>query len=268
MNSRTIIALAPTGGWGRGRNNPVDPDVIAEDVIKCSEAGASVVHMHVRDENGNLSADRSTFDRAVEIIKTESDIILEASTGGLSSLTAEERIISVYNDHAELGSLNLGSLNFGDEVYKNSVPEMKFWISEMDKCNIRPSIEIFDTGHLETALYLIDNDIIKRPYNFCFIFNVRWGMSFSPAIIDYLKSKLPDESIWGAVIISTEDFSQHVSAVKKGAYFIRTGFEDSAVINGKLAESNLELVSALKKNLENSGIEIIRGNEARKIILR
>ena len=88
MKRKIIIALAPTGGWGKTENNPVDPQAIAEDVIRCVRSGASVVHLHARDEEGRLTTDLSAFNKTVQIIKESCDIILEASTGGLSSLTA------------------------------------------------------------------------------------------------------------------------------------------------------------------------------------
>ena len=126
MTRKIIIAVAPTGGWGKNSKNPVLPDVIANDVIQCAAEGAAVVHMHARDEQGLLSTDLSVFSTAVEHIKNSCDIILEASTGGLSNFTASERVLPAGNPHAEMGSLNLGSLNFGDDVYQNSLPDVRF----------------------------------------------------------------------------------------------------------------------------------------------
>ena len=149
MNRKIILAVAPTGGWGQGHNNPVTPDAIANDVIACARAGAAVVHLHARDETGGLTTDLAPFAAAVDTIKASCDILLEASTGGLSNLSAVERVLPASNPHAEMGSLNIGSLNFGDAVYSNSLPDARFWIEAMKKHGIKPSLEIFDTGHLE-----------------------------------------------------------------------------------------------------------------------
>ena len=173
MNRKIIISLAPTGGWGNEFGNPITPDTISGDVLNSIDAGASVVHMHARDEQGDLTSDLSAFNKTVDKIKASRDVIIEASTGGLSRLTAEERARPVENSHAEMGSLNIGSLNFGDQVYCNSVPEVRNWINQMQSKSVKPSLEIFDTGHLQTALYLIEEGLVVPPCNFSFIFNVR-----------------------------------------------------------------------------------------------
>lgn len=105
MTKKIIIAAAPAGGWGTSHKNPVHPDVIANDVIQCATEGAAVVHMHARDERGSLSPDRSVFSTAVEHIKNSCDVVLEASTGGLSNFSASERVLPAVNRHAEMGSL-------------------------------------------------------------------------------------------------------------------------------------------------------------------
>lgn len=83
---KIIIGVAPTGGGGRGNHNPVDPDVIADDVIKSCQEGACIAHMHARDENGILTKDLTSFSYAVEKVKKSCNIILEASTGGFQNL--------------------------------------------------------------------------------------------------------------------------------------------------------------------------------------
>ena len=126
------------GGWGRADNNPVRSADIAADVINCARAGASVVHMHARDEDGNLTTDLTAFNNAVQIIKDSCDIILEASTGGLSDFTAAERVMPTENSYAQMGSLNIGSLNFGDEVYKNGLRDVTFLDKDFEGKGVKP----------------------------------------------------------------------------------------------------------------------------------
>ena len=173
MNQKIIIALAPTGGWGKGENNPIQSKDIATDVICCAKAGAAVVHMHARDEEGKLTTDLTAFNKAVQTINDSCDIILEASTGGLSEFTAAERVLPTENPHAQMGSLNIGSLNFGDEVYKNSLKDVRFWIKTLSERGVKPSLEIFDTGNMETAIHLINEGLISTPCNFSFIFDFK-----------------------------------------------------------------------------------------------
>lgn len=268
MSRSVIIALAPTGGWGADMNNPLTPEDIASEVIGCADAGAAVVHLHSRDRAGRLTAEMVFFDQTLEHIKKRSDIILEASTGGLSELDAAQRALPLGSRYAEMGSLNIGSLNFGDFVYRNSLPDVRFWIAEMTRRGVKPSLEIFDTGHLETALHLITEGLVAGPSNFSFIFNVQWGMRYDRKLLSYLVSRLPVDSRWGAIFIGSTDFSAHLEAIEMGAASVRVGFEDSLEYNGKTAASNVELVSVLREELEQNGYRPSSPEEARLQLLR
>jgi 3-keto-5-aminohexanoate cleavage enzyme len=267
MKRKIIIALAPTGGWGKTENNPVDPQAIAEDVIRCVRSGASVVHLHARDEEGRLTTDLSAFNKTVQIIKESCDIILEASTGGLSSLTAAERVLPAGHAQAQMGSLNIGSLNFGDEVYQNSLKDVRFWIKTMAERKVKPSLEIFDTGHMEAALHLISEGLIATPCYFSFIFDVKWGMPYHSSILEYLKAQVPQDSRWGALMIGSTDFSKHIDAAHSGANLLRVGFEDSYRYHGSIAKNNDELVRSLRGELEAAGFAIATAPEARALLL-
>lgn len=268
MSKKIIIALAPTGGWGLGDGNPVSPEDIAEQAHQCAEAGAAVVHMHARDENGALTADMRCFDQTVELIHARTNIVIEASTGGISSMTSVERTYPAQNPHAEIASLNIGTLNFGDKVYINSVPDIRMWIGIMAERKIKPSLEIFDTGNMDCALNLIKEGLLKPPCNFSFVCNLNWGMPYHPAIISYLRDQVPEGSHWGANLINSTDFSQHLEVARMGAAVVRVGFEDSRRYNGKIAKNNLELVTQLRTELEANGFSIASVAEAREILLK
>ena len=267
MGKKIIIAVAPIGGWGRGGGNPLSPSDIATEVAACAEAGATVVHMHARDLEGRLTADLTVFNQAVDLIKSRCNIMLEASTGGLSGLTPQERALPVGNVHVEMGSLNLGSLNFGNQVYCNALPHIRLWIEMMAKAGVKPSLEIFDTGHMETALHLIDEGLIVPPCNFSLIFNVRWGMSYHPELLDLLIAKIPPGSRWGGLFIGSQNFAAHLQAAAKGAGVLRVGFEDSRSYDGQTAVNNVELVIALRTVLEQQGFTIASHQEARSLLL-
>jgi 3-keto-5-aminohexanoate cleavage enzyme len=264
---KIVIAVAPTGGWGRGQQNPISPDEIAAEVAACAAAGAAMVHLHARDMEGRLTPDLTVFNQAVDLIKNKCDILVEASTGGLSDLTPQERALPVNNANAEMGSLNLGSLNFGDQVYCNVLPHIRLWIELMGQAGVKPSLEIFDTGHMETALHLIDENLIAPPCNFSFIFNVRWGMPYHPVLLDLLIAKTPSGSRWGGIFVGSRHFTDHLQAAAKGASVLRVGFEDSRVFNGQMAASNVDLVVALCTALEQNGFAIAGPQDARDLLL-
>jgi len=266
MNKKIILALAPTGGWGKEYNNPLEPEEITKQVIACSEEGVSLIHLHARDNKGELTTDLSNFSKTIELITNECSVIIEASTGGLSNLTPQERALPLQNEKVELGSLNMGSLNFLDKVYINTLPEIQYWLQRMIKNNIKPSIEIFDTSNIIISNSLIKKSLIKPQYNFNFVFNYKWGMSFSLSLVEVLKSMLPKESIWGAVFGESRNFSSHLQACLQGATMVRVGFEDSRICNYKEAKSNPELVKEIRRELEILGFETATPKEARKLL--
>jgi 3-keto-5-aminohexanoate cleavage enzyme len=206
---------------------------------------------------------RETFAGIVE----NTGLLIEASTGGLSGFTTEERGRPTTVEGADMGSLNLGSLNFGDEVYCNTPPAVDFWIKQMTPFSVKPSLEIFDTGHLFFARSLIDQGKLAPPYNFSFIFNVRWGMAFSADLLKYLRSQLPPKANWGVIFVGSENLDQHLVAADCGAGLIRVGFEDSALLDGRMVASNAELVSALRSELEKRKFTIVQGAAVRQKLL-
>jgi 3-keto-5-aminohexanoate cleavage enzyme len=266
MNRKIIISLAPTSGAGPGDGNPVTPEAIADDVINSIDQGATVVHLHARNERGELTPDLTAFNKSVFLIKESRDIILEASTGGLSTMTTRERILPVSNPQAELGSLNIGSLNFGDQVYRNSLPDVRHWVHHMAQAGVKPSLEVFDTGHLVTALDLIDQGLVNTPCNFSFIFGVRWGMPWDSDLLHWLVRRLPHKSRWGAIFVGSSKFEVHLDAAAAGASFLRVGFEDSRDLGDHMAENNAELVSALRQELEKNGYDLASVAQARDIL--
>jgi len=266
MSRMIIIAVAPTGAWGKGKGNPVRAEHIAEEVLACAQAGASVVHMHARDRDGDLTKDLREFLRATELIRKGSDIIIEASTGGISEMTAQERALPVASPHVDMASLNMGSINFLDEVYCNSVPDIRLWLRIMADAGVKPCLEIFDPSNITLANHLIRQGLIEPQFNFNFVFNYKWGMEFTPALLEVLKGMLGPQSIWGAIFGNNTDFSNHLQAALSGATTIRVGFEDSRMCNGNEAKSNVELVNTIREELGILCLEAAGPTEARKML--
>ncbi len=262
-----VIAVAPTGAWGVGDDNPTTPEAVTRDVVDCARVGASVVHLHARDAAGHLTTDLSPLNETIRAIRNRTDIIVEVSTGGLSPMNARERTLPVGRCDAELASLNVGSLNFGDHVYRNSVPNVRYWIDVMRRAEVHPSIEVFDTGHVETALHLIDEGLLRVPYNFSFIFGVQWGMPFDDRLARYLRTRIPAGSLAGAILVGSASFDAHVAVCDLGFRVVRVGFEDSHRYNGAIAATNAELVEAVRARLTHAGYRIATVGEARELLL-
>src|SRR5690554_488598 len=137
--TKVIISLAPVAG-----SMPVEVNKLAEDVKKSVEAGAAMCHLHARDKTGELTAEISYMINCFEKIRKKTDIIIQASTGGISPMTIKERCYPLNYDKVETASLNGGSINLGEAVYQNSFQDIRYCARIVYEKNIFPEIEVFD----------------------------------------------------------------------------------------------------------------------------
>ena len=247
--------------------NPLTPQEVAEEVIDCTRAGASFVHLHVRDDNGNQTEELTHFSRTLDLIRKTSDIIIQGSTGGLSELSLEERCVALNDPRVEVASLNMGSVNFGEDVYINRLPDIRFWARRMAETNVIPEMEIFEAGMLTAVTKLLEEKVLKPPYAFGFCLGFRWALPADPNSLFFLKSSLPEGAVWGVVHESMQDFSLLATAVGMGATTIRVGFEDSIYYApGKAAAANVELVEKVVSLIHQIGYEVATPDEARRLL--
>jgi 3-keto-5-aminohexanoate cleavage enzyme len=181
-------------------------------------------------------------------------------------MSASDRARTLESKEAELASFNMGSLNFGDHVYCNSVPDIRYWLEAMKKAGKRPTLEIFDTGNLATAKALISEGLLSSPLSYNFIFNAKWGMPYHPPLLSVLRGMLDPRDRWGAAFFGYQDFSMHVETILLGAAYARVGFEDSRVVSGKEMKSNAEIVAEFRRAMDAMGVECASPAEARQII--
>lgn len=273
MNTRKIVVtVAPVCHVGKeipaGCKNPLTPEEIAEDVANCAKAGASQVHLHVRDLTGEQTFDLSVFSRTLDLIAQRSDIVIQGSTGGLSSLTLEQRSVCLNEPRVEVASLNMGSVNFGESVYVNTLPEIRYWAGRMKETNVIPEMEIFDLSMIETCSKLADEGVLERPmhYNFCLGTGTASNLSDNPRNLGYMVSLMEKGSHWGLNNDQMQSFSMLACALSMGASVVRVGFEDSFYYApGKVAATNAVLVEKLVELIRAMGMEPATAAEAREI---
>ena len=265
---KIIVAVAPVGtDIAPPSVNPLTPQDVANEVIGCAEAGASMVHLHVRDSQGNQTEDMSDFSGTLDIIRETSDIIIQGSTGGLTSLSLEERCVSVTDPRVEVASLNMGSVNFGEDVYVNRLPDIRYWARRMEEAHVVPELEIFEIGMIPVARKFIDEGVIKPPYHFNFILGAHWAMPADPRCLFYFSSMLDEDMGWGLVQDGMTDLSLLATAIGLGATVVRVGFEDSVFYApGKAADTNIQLVEKLASLIQQMGFEVASCQEAREIL--
>jgi 3-keto-5-aminohexanoate cleavage enzyme len=265
---KIIVAVAPVGTEIKPPSeNPLTPEDVAGEVIACAEAGAGMVHLHVRDKAGNQTEDISDFSETLDIIRQSSDIIIQGSTGGLSTLTLEQRCVAVNDSRVEVASLNMGSVNFGEDVYINRLPDIRYWAGRMAESGVVPELEVFEIGMIATVRNLIDEGALKPPYYFNFCLGAHWALPADPKCLFYLTTMLKEDVVWGVVHDNMMDLSLLATAIGSGATVVRVGFEDSVYYApGKVAQHNPELVKKIVSLVDHIGLEVASPGEARTLL--
>ena len=254
---KILISVAPVAAT----DILINPRAIAKDVIACSKAGAGMVHLHVRDLNGQLTPDLSLLEETVRYIRSECDIVIQASTGGVSNLTIEERCAPVFADWVEANSLNVGSVNLGDAVYRNPIEEVHYCVEQIIRNHKTPEIEVFEIGMIKTVRDLAERFDFGKPILFSIVLG---HIGAAPATVRTLKSMLEafyeffpgeGEALWGITHAHRTDFEIMKAALDMGASTVRIGFEDSNYLNPTTqVDSNVPLVEAVADIVKTKGM--------------
>jgi 3-keto-5-aminohexanoate cleavage enzyme len=265
---KIIIAVAPVGRIVQPPAiNPLTPKQVADEVIRCAQAGASMVHLHVRNAKGIQTEDVSAYSETLDRIRKASDIVIQGSTGGLTTLTLEQRCVALNDPRTEVASLNMGSVNFGEDVYINRLPDIRFWARRMRQTKTVPELEIFDSGMLPAARALVAEGAIKPPYSICFCLGFHWTLAPDPRSLFFMTSMLRETVPWGIVHDGMTDLSLLATAMGLGASLMRVGFEDSTFwAPDRPARRNAELVKKLAELVHLLGYEVATPSEAREIL--
>lgn len=244
---------------------PVTPAEIAAEAKACREAGAAVIHLHVRDEAGNPTQNRECFREAMEAIAAETDVIIQPSTGGAVGMTPAERLQPV-SLKPEMATLTTGSVNFGQEVFLNPLPEIEEFAACMLEMGVKPELEVFDVGMIDNALALLKKGLIREPLHFDFVMGVHGGIPGTPKNLLHLAETVPPGSTWSVAGIGRVQLPLGIMAVILGGH-VRVGFEDNIYYRkGVLAESNAVFVSRIAGIAAETGRETATPGEARKIL--
>ncbi|MBN2401497.1 MAG: 3-keto-5-aminohexanoate cleavage protein [Spirochaetes bacterium] len=271
---KCIITVATTGAWPKKSNTPhvpTKPKEIAEEVYACWKAGAAIAHIHVRGEDESPSMKYETFKETVELIreKKDCDIILNLTTSGSvdPNLTLEDRSKHLVNLKPEMCSYDAGSMNWMNTTVFLNPPAFLEGLGKLTIENdIKPELEIFDTGMLYNSLYYHSKGLIKAPMHFQLCLGAPAGMTATIENFMHLKNQLPAGSTFSAFGIGAQHLTIMYMTVITGGH-IRVGMEDNIQISkGVLAKSNVEFVEKAKRVAGEFGREIATPAEARKIL--
>jgi 3-keto-5-aminohexanoate cleavage enzyme len=248
-------------------NLPTTPAEIGVDAARCREAGASMYHLHVRDENGAPTQSKEVFAAAIAEIRQRTDIIIQTSTGGAMGMSADERLQPL-ELNPEMASLTTGTANFGDDVFFNDTALMTEFYKRMQAKGVRPEFEIFEHGQIDNALRLVKKLGPAGPLmHWDFVLGVPGSMSGEPRNLMFLVDSIPREgSTWTCTGIGRWHMPVTMTALALGGN-VRLGFEDNIFYHkGVLAESNAQLVARVVRLAREWGREPATPDEARQIL--
>lgn len=264
-----IVAVAPVGKQiAPPSRNPLTPAEVAADVMACARAGASMVHLHVRDVQGNQTEDLTAFAQTLDLIRAGSDIIIQGSTGGVTTLSRDARCVALNDPRVEVASLNMGSANVGEGVYINTLPDIRFWAQRMQARQIVPELEIFEAGMLTNIPRLAHDGLLTPPFHINFCVGFEGPLPADAASLFFLKSMLPaGDVLWGIIHDGMTHFGLLATALGMGATLVRVGFEDGVFLApGEPALTNADLVIRLVEVVRQLGYQVATPAEARNVL--
>lgn len=267
---KLIITAAICGAEVLKEHNPAVPYTIEECVLQAKsayDAGASIIHLHVRMDDGTPTQDKERFRVIMEAIKKECpDVIIQPSTGGAVGMTNDERLQPT-ELCPEMATLDCGTLNFGgDDVFMNTENTIKYFGEKMIERGIKPELEVFDKSMIEMAIRLNKKGYIKSPMHFDFVMGVNGGIGGDIRDFAFLRGSIPTDATYTVAGVGRFEFPLAILAIIDGGH-VRVGFEDNVAISkGVLAKSNGELVEKVVRLAKELGREIASPSEARQIL--
>lgn len=262
-----IITVAPVGAELTPDQTPhlaTTPQALGEVARTCREAGASMIHVHCRNDDGSNTHDVGRFKQAYDAIRAQSDLIVQFSTGGAIGMTPEERA-AVLQLRPEMATLTCGTVNFGDDVFENSFPIMRGILAKMHEFGVRPELEIFDKGHLANAKRLEKEGLLSFPQHVDFVLGVPGGLDATVQNLCDLVDALPSGCTWSVAGIGRMQLPMAMAALAMGGH-VRVGLEDNIYYSkGRLA-TNAELVARVVRLAGELGRPVATPEQARRIL--
>ena len=244
---------------------PVTPELLAKDATECAAAGASIYHLHVRDEAARPTMDVDRFRACRSAIEEATDLVVQFTTGGAVTDPVEARLAPL--DLApEMATLTTGTVNFGDDVFSNPLPLVTRLYRRMIEQGVVPEYEIFDAGMIATALRLRAELSADHHPHFDFVLGVPGALPAWDDALPFLVSHLPEDATWSATGIGRAHLSVAEQTIALGGH-VRTGFEDVLYYaKGEKAASNAQLIARVADMARRAGRTIATPAQAREML--
>ena len=267
---KLIITAAICGAEVTKEHNPAVPytvEEIAREAKSAYDAGASIIHLHVREDDGTPTQSAQRFKMCIDAIKAVCpDVIIQPSTGGAVGMSNEERLQPI-TLLPEMATLDCGTCNFGgDDIFVNTENTIKEFAQEMTKKTIKPECEVFDKGMIDMAIRLSKKGFIPTPMHFNFVMGVNGGISGTIRDLLFMKESIPAESTFTVSGVGRCQLEMATASILMGGH-VRVGFEDNVYLKkGVPLKSNGEMVEQIVQIAKLLGREIASPDEAREIL--
>ena len=277
--AKLIITVAVTGGEPVSREMtpyvPTTPEEITEETVRSWEAGASIVHLHAKEPGtGKPAPDPNPLlKKYVKMIQDRCDIITNVTTGG-GRRASDEALDRMIEERCGLGqemmSMNMGTINLWTPpysgVFMNDIPRIKRWAGYMRNHGMKPELEVYDTGMINAAKMLAEEDVFETPLHIQFVMVGRTGFSATSKMLQYCVEELPPDWTWSVCALGRAELPIGAVAMTLGGH-VRVGMEDNIFLKrGELLKTNADLVKRIATIAEALNIEVAKPNEARKIL--
>jgi 3-keto-5-aminohexanoate cleavage enzyme len=244
---------------------PITAREIADEAARCREAGAAVIHLHVRNDDGSPTQSRERFAEAIDAIRAKTDCIVQTSTGGAVGMSIDERAQPL-GCRPEMATLNCGSVNFGEDVFVNTRPQIRDLAKRLRDAGSMAELECYDVGHVEEALALCREGVISPPLHFQFVLGIPGGIGATEANVAFLRSLLAPEASWAIAAVGRHQQAMTELAMRSGGH-ARVGLEDNIYMSkGVLAEGSAPLVARAAAYARSIGRPLASPSRAREIL--
>ena len=285
MNREPFITCAVTGGGDFADRNPhvpVTPQEIADSALEAHEAGAAIVHLHVRDpETRRGSRDIGLYRELVTIIRERSKDVIINLTGGMGGeilfgpaaaplpgsadmdfVGPAERMEHIVELRPEMASLDTGSLNFDESIYATTPSWLRAMCNAYRESAVAPEIEVFELGHIELARQLIREGLIPSRPIFQLCLGIKYGAPATPDAMMAMRNALPADAVWAGFGLGALQMPMAAQAVLMGGN-IRVGLEDNLYLERGVLATNAQLVTRAREMIERMGGRILSSEETR-----
>ncbi len=221
---------------------PITPAEIADEAARCREAGAAVIHLHVREDDGSPTQSADRFRATIEAIRAKTDCIVQTSTGGAVGMSIDERA-GPLACRPEMATLNCGTVNFGDDVFVNTRPQIRDLAARIAAAGSVPELECYEVGHVEEALRLVAEGKLGDPLHFQFVLGIAGAIAATEPNLRYLVSLVPAGATWAVAAVGRHQRPMTELAIRLGGH-ARVGLEDNIYLDkGVLSEGSAPLVA-------------------------